>query len=60
MAMTTRSKTHRMRSKKQVYRSRLKTSTCRGQTRCRIRNGCKKTKANKRPSYCRSLKNRSA
>lgn len=57
---TTRSKTGRMRSKRQIYRSRLKTSTCRGQKRCRIRNSCKKTKANKRPSYCRSLKNRRA
>ena len=56
----TRSKTSKMRSKKQIYRYRLKTSTCRGQKRCRIRNGCKQTKANKRPSYCRSLKNRSA
>jgi len=56
----TRSKTRSiMRTKKQIYRSRLKTSTCRGQKRCRIRNGCKKTKANVRPSYCRSLKNRS-
>ncbi len=57
---TTRSKTLRMSSKKSIYRSRLKSSTCRGQTRCRTRNGCKKTKANKRASYCRSLKNRRA
>ena len=57
----TRSKTAKLRSKKQIYRSRVKQSPCRGQTRaCRQRYGCKKTKAGSRKSYCRKNKNRSA
>ena len=57
--MRTRSQT---RTKKQVYRARLKTSNCRGKsfTKCRLKNGCKRTKAGRRKSYCRSRKNRSA
>ena len=46
------------RSKKAIYRARVKTSVCRGQTRCRLRNGCKKTRAGKRKSYCRKRTNR--
>ena len=48
------------RSKKAIYRARVKTSRCRGQTRCRLRNGCKKTRAGKRKSYCRKRTNRHA
>jgi hypothetical protein len=49
------SKTH----KKRVYRRRTKTSSCRGKsfTKCRLRDGCKRTMAGKRKSYCRSRKN---
>lgn len=57
MPMTTRSRTRRNASRQQIYRSRVKRSNCRGQTRCRTRNGCKQTKANKRRSYCRKSKN---
>lgn len=55
--MTTRSRTRRNTSRLQVYRSRVKSSNCRGQARCRTRNGCKQTKANERRSYCRKSKN---
>ncbi len=57
--MKTRSQT---RTRKQVYRARLKSSNCRGRsgTKCRLKYGCKTTKAGRRKSYCRSLKNRSA
>ena len=57
--MKTRSHT---RTKKQVYRARLKASNCRGIsfTKCRLKYGCKRTKAGRRRSYCRSRKNRSA
>jgi hypothetical protein len=50
------------RTKKQVYRTRVKNSPCRGKTftTCRRRIGCKLTKSNKRKSYCRRLQNRSA
>ena len=49
-------------TRKQVYRSRLKTSNCRGRTftKCRLKNGCKRTRTGHRKSYCRSRKNRSA
>ena len=57
--MQTRSKTRSMaRSKRAIYRSRVKSSLCRGQSRCRLRNGCKKTRAGKRKSYCRKRTNR--
>lgn len=48
------------RSREQVYRSRVKRSHCRGKsfTKCRLRNGCKRTRAGRRNSYCRSRKNR--
>lgn len=60
MAMT-RSKTRRMRSKRQIYRSRVKHSPCRGQTSgCREKYGCKKTRSGRRRSYCRKIKSRSA
>jgi hypothetical protein len=45
-------------AKRKIYRSRVKTSNCRGQTRCRLRNGCKKTRTGKRKSYCRKRTNR--
>ena len=59
MAVKTRSM---RRTRKQIYRSRVKTSLCRGKsfTKCRLRNGCKRTKTGKRKSYCRQSKNRSA
>jgi len=55
--MRTRSQTRR---RKQEYRSRVKRSKCRGKTitTCRLRNGCKRTMAGRRKSYCRSRKNR--
>jgi len=57
--MRTRSQT---RTRKQIYRARLKTSNCRGRsfTKCRNKDGCKRTRAGRRKSYCRSRKNRSA
>ena len=60
--VNTRSKTAKSRSRKQIYRSRVKHSPCRGQTSnaCREKYGCKKTKAGTRKAYCRKLKNRSA
>lgn len=62
MPVSTRSKTRRMRSKKQIYRSRVKHSPCRGQVRsaCLEKYGCKNTTANKRRSYCRKKTNRNA
>ena len=61
MAMT-RSKTRMARSKKQVYRARVKTSPCRGVSGdgCREKYGCKKTRKGRRKSYCRKNKNRTA
>jgi len=55
----TRSKS---RSKKAIYRSRVKSSHCRGLsfTKCRRRDGCKRTHKGTRKSYCRKLTNRSA
>ena len=56
----TRSQKMKMRTKKQLYRSRVKHSPCRGQTRnaCKEKYGCKKTRAGRRVSYCRKTKNR--
>lgn len=50
------------RTRKQIYRARVKSSPCRGKsyTKCRRRNGCKRTKAGRRISYCRRLTNRHA
>ena len=49
------------RSKKQIYRSRVKYSPCRGQTeKCRKKYGCKKSRKGNRKSYCRKLLNRHA
>jgi hypothetical protein len=50
------------RTRKQVYRARLKTSPCRGKsfTTCRLKNGCKRTRRGRRRSYCRRRTNRSA
>ena len=55
-------KTRRMmRTKKQIYRSRVKSSPCRGQTeKCRKKYGCKKTRKGTRKSYCRKSSNRHA
>ena len=54
--MQTRGMTHR---KKQIYRSRVKSSRCRGLTsKCRKTSGCKKTRPGQRKSYCRKSSNR--
>lgn len=55
----TRSKS---RTRKQIYRSRTKSSSCRGKsfTKCRLKNGCKRTRSGRRKSYCRKRSNRSA
>ena len=59
--MQTRSMARRSRSKRQVYRSRVKSSPCRGQTaKCRLKYGCKKTRKGRRKSYCRKTSNRIA
>lgn len=57
--MNTRSRT---RTKKQIYRRRVKTSRCRGKTftTCRLKNGCKRTKSGRIKSYCRHRANRNA
>jgi hypothetical protein len=57
----TRSQTAKRRTRKQIYRSRVKHSPCRGQTSgCREKYGCKKTKAGRRRAYCRKTMNRHA
>ena len=50
------------RTKRQIYRIRVKSSVCRklSKDKCRKKNGCKSTKKGRRRSYCRSMKNRSA
>lgn len=50
------------RNKLAIYRRRVKTSTCRGKsfTTCRLKNGCKRTVAGRRKSYCRRRTNRHA
>ena len=54
-------KTVRKRSNKQIYRSRVKRSPCRGKkSSCRVKYGCRKTKSGKRSSYCRKRSNRRA
>jgi hypothetical protein len=60
--MHTRSHTRNARTKKQVYRNRVKTSPCRGKTftTCRLKNGCKRTLVGRRKSYCRRRTNRHA
>lgn len=56
--MKTRSMT---RTRKQIYRARLKSSPCRGKkTMCRKKFGCKKTRSGQRKSYCRKRTNRHA
>lgn len=61
MAMT-RSQTRHRRTKRRIYRSRVKKSPCRGHTQsnCLKKYGCKNTKAGKRKSYCRKKMNRNA
>ena len=51
-----------MRTRKQIYRARVKTSRCRGQTRskCLEKYGCRNTRSGRRRSYCRKLVNRGA
>lgn len=58
MALTRR----KSRSRKQIYRSRSKSSSCRGKssTKCRLKYGCKLTSSGRRKSYCRKRSNRSA
>ena len=53
-------KTRKMRTRKQIYRSRVKYSPCRGKSAdgCREKYGCKKTKSGRRKSYCRKRTNR--
>ncbi len=48
------------RSRRRTYRSRTKSSVCRGKTAatCRRRIGCKKTRHGKRKSYCRKRSNK--
>ena len=56
-------KTHsQVRTKKIIYRNRLKKSPCRGKKSnlCRKKYGCKNTKRNVRKSYCRKMHNRNA
>lgn len=50
------------RTRKQIYRARVKSSPCRGKdyTKCRRKVGCKRTRAGRRKSYCRRLTNRHA
>jgi len=62
MPVTTRSQARNARTKKQIYRARVKASQCRGKksNRCTKKTGCKNTTAGKRRSYCRKRVNRSA
>jgi len=48
------------RTKKQIYRSRIKSSICRklSKNSCRKKNRCKLTKHIKRRTYCRKKTNR--
>lgn len=50
------------RTRKQIYRARVKSSPCRGKsfTQCRLKDGCKRTMKGKRSSYCRKTVNRHA
>lgn len=55
--------TRKSRTRKQIYKSRARKSSCKDRKRdsCRKKNGCRLTKASKkRKSYCRKLANRSA
>lgn len=58
----TRSKSRSSRTKKQIYRSRVKRSRCRGKSRsnCKANPRCRTTKAGRRKAYCRKSKNRHA
>jgi hypothetical protein len=55
----TRSQTQKHKSKVQLYRARVKSSTCRKLTnsRCIRKNSCKFTRKGRRKSYCRKKKN---
>ena len=48
------------RTRKQIYRGRVKTSPCRGQIKsaCLEKYGCKNTRRGSRRSYCRKRMNR--
>lgn len=52
---------HSLKMTRKIYRKRVKSSSCRGKsfTKCRLKYGCKRTRGNKRKSYCRKMKNRS-
>ncbi len=57
----TRSQSSATKTRKQIYRKRVKTSQCRGKTSmyCRTRRGCKSTnKTMHKKSYCRKIKNK--
>ncbi len=45
---------------RRLYRGRVKSSACRGKsfTKCRIRNGCRRTIKGRIKSYCRKRSNR--
>lgn len=55
----TRSKSAASKTKKRIYRSRVKNSRCRSRTRrsCKTVPNCETTKAGLRRSYCRKSKN---
>lgn len=59
---TTRSKSAHARTKKHIYRARVKSSPCRGKpsSGCVKKYGCKNTNKGRRKSYCRKRMNRSA
>ena len=57
----TRSQSSASKTRKQIYRKRVKASLCRGKPSmyCRTRKGCKSTKGSaSRKSYCRKKENK--
>lgn len=56
----TRNRARVLRTRRQIYRSRVNHSRCRGQSSnvCINKYGCKKTKTGTRKSYCRKSRNR--
>lgn len=57
MAVKTRSQKKASLSRRRLYRSRVKRSTCRKARSCRVAKGCRLTKSGKRKAYCRKVKN---
>ena len=57
--VSTRSQTRTRKAKLALYRSRVKSSRCRGKSknRCYKKNGCKNTIKGLRKSYCRKSRN---